>query len=290
MKGNFTIVNLPGGFWSEGKRYQEVEICELSGYDQEYLKSAYKIQSQAKWTTLLLTRSIKRIGPFITITPELVKTLTLGDREALLLYIRRMTFGDKLNCVIDCTNENCEEQIGLDLKVGDLLLPSYPKAQERYQKTITYKGVKYKVDFRLPTGLDQEEIARTAKEDPEAASGYLIKACILKTNKNAKESTGKIPPLVYDEVFNSIDQLDPQAEIRFKIKCPECDTEFNTILDAGIYFRNELHYNIKELYNEIHFLAYHYHWSEQEIMAMSIDKRRLYCDMLLNAISEEVMQ
>ena len=286
---NGLIVILPGGIWSDSKRYQEVEVYALTGYDQEVLKGAYKVQSQAEWTTFLLTNCIKRIGPFNVITPELVKSLTLGDREALLLHIRRMTFGDKLNCVIDCTNEDCECKIGLDLKLSDLLLPSYQKAQEQYQKTITHKGVKYKVDFRLPTGLDQEEIAGIAKEDPEGASDRLIKACILKIDQNGGKCATQIPSSVYDEVFNRIDQLDPQAEIGFKLKCPECNREFNTILDAGIYFRNELQYNINELYNEIHFLAYHYHWSEHEIMAMSIGKRRLYCDMLLSAISEEVM-
>lgn len=288
MTENGAIIILPGGIWSEGKRYQEVEVRALTGYDLEYLKGAYKIPSQADWSTLILTRCIKRIGSFNTITPDLVKTLTLGDREAVLLHIRRMTFGDKLNCVINCTNETCEGQIGLEVNISDLLLPSYSHTLEQYQKTINSEGDNYIVDFRLPKGLDQEEIARIAKENPEAATSQLIKSCILKININGKERIKKIPSLVYDEVFNSIDKLDPQAEIGFKITCPECNTEFNTILDTGMYFRNELKNNLNELYNEIHFLAYHYHWSEQEIMAMSIGKRRLYCDLLLNAISEEV--
>lgn len=288
MTRNGAIIVLPGGIWSEGKRYQEVEVRALTGNDQEYLKSACKIHGQAEWSTLTLTRCIKRIGPFNTITPDLVKTLTLGDREAMLLHIRRMTFGDKLNCVINCTNETCEGQIGIDINISDLLLPSYSHTLEQYQKTINSNGDNYIVDFRLPTGHDQEEIARKAKENTEAATIQLIQSCILKININGKERAKIIPSLVYDEVFNSIDQLDPQAEIGFRITCPECNTEFNTILDTGIYFRNELKYNLNELYNEIHFLAYHYHWSEQQIMAMSTGKRHLYCDLLLNAISEEV--
>ena len=34
------------------------------------------------------------------------------------------------------------------------------------------------------------------------------------------------------------------------------------------------------LYREVHYLAYHYHWSEQEILALSREKRRTYLAIL----------
>jgi hypothetical protein len=34
----------------------------------------------------------------------------------------------------------------------------------------------------------------------------------------------------------------------------------------------------------VHLLAYHYHWSESEIMGMSERKRRVYLDLLLDQI------
>jgi hypothetical protein len=290
MTKNTATISLPGGLWHKGKRYQEVVICALSGNDQEYLKDDYQILTQAEWSTLLLTRCIKRIGPFDTITSDLVKALTIGDREAALLQIRHLTFGNKLNCFINCTNGNCNGQIGLDLKVSDLLVSPYQVVQERYRQTITHNGEKYIVDFRLPTGLDQEKIGRIAKKNQEISTLQVFQSCISRIEINGKGKSKKIPLKVYDKVFKSVDQLDPQAEIRFKITCPECNNDFTTIFDTGIYIRNELDNSLNELYNEIHFLALHYHWSEQEIMDMSIGKRRLYRDLLLNAISEEVLE
>jgi hypothetical protein len=38
------------------------------------------------------------------------------------------------------------------------------------------------------------------------------------------------------------------------------------------------------LYREIHYLAYHYHWSEREIMDMTRDKRRKYIEVLADEI------
>jgi hypothetical protein len=34
----------------------------------------------------------------------------------------------------------------------------------------------------------------------------------------------------------------------------------------------------------VHYLAYHYHWAESEIMEMTRDKRRTYIDVLAEAI------
>jgi hypothetical protein len=40
------------------------------------------------------------------------------------------------------------------------------------------------------------------------------------------------------------------------------------------------------LYREVHYLAYHYHWSEQEIMSMSQAKRRQYIAVLAEEIEK----
>lgn len=38
--------------------------------------------------------------------------------------------------------------------------------------------------------------------------------------------------------------------------------------------------NLAHLYHEVHQLAWHYHWSEREILAMSRAKRRRYLALL----------
>ena len=38
--------------------------------------------------------------------------------------------------------------------------------------------------------------------------------------------------------------------------------------------------NLAELYEDIHYLAYHYHWSENEILNMTRTKRRRYLNLL----------
>ncbi len=42
--------------------------------------------------------------------------------------------------------------------------------------------------------------------------------------------------------------------------------------------------NRKQLYSEVHFLAFHYHWSEKEILSMSRDRRKMYVELLKDEI------
>src|SRR4051812_8585012 len=51
--------------------------------------------------------------------------LTIGDREALLLQLRRATFGERLDAIVRCPAGACGEPMELTLQVGDLLVPPY---------------------------------------------------------------------------------------------------------------------------------------------------------------------
>lgn len=45
--------------------------------------------------------------------------------------------------------------------------------------------------------------------------------------------------------------------------------------------------NLNKLYSEIHFLAFHYHWSEKDILDLPLQKRRMYVNMLLSELESK---
>ena len=85
-------------------------------------------------------------------------------------------------------------------------------------------------------------------------------------------------------------ELDPQAEILLDLVCPACDAAFRTLLDIGDYFYRELQGRAGYLYQDVHLLALHYHWSEREILALSRRKRRLYLDLIGASVQEGFVQ
>lgn len=289
MKNTATIT-LPGGFWIDGERHQEVGLCPLTGRDLEQILEAGRSFSHAERATSVLARCITHLGPLNPVTSDNVRLLTVGDREALLLHLRRLTFGDRLDCVLNCPQDGCEEKMGLELAVSNLMLPPYQNARETYEATISDGGKIYHVKFRLPTGCDQEKAARLVESDPQTAAEQLLQSCVLHVSTDGDLPIEGVPSSVKEQLPHIIAELDPQAEISINITCTACGNVFRTILDAGTYFFGELGSHLSQLYNEVHLLAYHYHWSETEIMSMSTAKRHRYCNLLLNALSGERQQ
>ena len=44
--------------------------------------------------------------------------------------------------------------------------------------------------------------------------------------------------------------------------------------------------DLHKLYKDIHLLAFYYHWSENEIMSMTIKKRKKYIQLLNEELNE----
>jgi hypothetical protein len=280
-------IRLPGGFWLDGACHQEAGLRSLNGDDEVFLLETDGSLLPAQRTTALLACCLTRLGPLSPVTTEAAASLTTGDREALLLHLRRLTLGERLQCVLICPDPDCGEKMDLDLRVSDLLLPPYPHAQEWYETTITENGSNYSVRFRLPTGVNQEAAAALARSDPQAAAGLLLRRCVERVATEDGQPVENLPPVVIDQLPNIMAGLDPQAELMLDATCPVCGHAFSTLFDTATYFFQELDSRARHLYREVHLLAFYYHWSEAEIMDMTARKRRLYLDLLTEALTEE---
>ena len=72
----------------------------------------------------------------------------------------------------------------------------------------------------------------------------------------------------------------PHVDLTLAAYCPECDREFTVPFDLPAFFLAECQTSRDLLDREVHYLAYHYHWSEHDILALSREKRRKYIAIL----------
>lgn len=290
---------LPGGFWLDGVHHREAGLSPLSGEDEAFLLETAGTLTPARRTTALLARCLTRLGPFSAAPPAspvpaaAVAALPLGDREALLLHLRRLTLGERLECVLSCSAHGCGERMELDLAVSDLLVPPASQARPWHEETFLDGSTPWRVRFRLPTGEDQELAADLARnrEDGDAAA-LLLGRCVASAVPEGPEgiATGEPSPLpeaLADAVAERMASLDPQAEIVLRLACPTCGHETATVFDAAAWLYQEIAGRATELYREVHLLALHYHWREADILAMTGRKRRLYLGFLAEALGWE---
>ncbi len=273
-------ITLPHGAFAGGLPRREAELRAPTGADEAHLLDATDGSTRAETVSELLERCVLQVGG-ATATGTTVRSLTAGDREALLLHLRAAAFGDRLACILDCPD--CGERMDVELSVPRLLVAPYPDPRERYEATLRADGARCDVRFRLPTGCDQEDAAREA--DVEAGVRAILDRCVYEVTVEG-EAVDRVPDEACPELSAAMASLDPQAEVSLLLDCPACGWRFSALLDAASILLAELTGGAGRLWREVHALALHYHWSEREILELDLRRRRRYLELLATSAGD----
>lgn len=265
-------VALPSGFAEGGTWRRKVWLRPWNGADVENIIGEEAVA--AVCTTAILSRCVS-LDNCAPVGSEFVRNLIVGDREALLLHLRRITLGDRLDCVLICPS--CNEKLDLEVRPSDVLLPTYKHSQTIHSRSLVCDGCRYDIQFRLPTGADQEAVVELAARDATAAARVVLERCIEQVNGAAVTT---IPVAIADALPNVMAELDPQAEVRLSATCPACHVVFEALFDSAFFIQQELSQARSRIRHEVHLLASHYHWSEADILAMGESKRLSYLKLV----------
>jgi hypothetical protein len=283
MKTNVQYVaEIPGGLLRNGVRIRDVELRPLNGEDELFLLDAGEFLSAPARETALLTRCIVCFGSGVPATESMVRSLSVGDREALLLHLRLLTYGDRMSCVLACPQEGCREKMNLDLFVRRLLVERYEQRSEWHEFSIRISEKDHKVRLRVPTGEDMELLSNCAAANPATAEMLLVQRCakVSTRDREGPLQVDSLPSALIDAIGRKLSELDPQAEILLSMPCATCGRSFTAEFDAGAYLYQELRGHVAHLYREVHTIARSYHWSEADILGMTPKNRSIYLDLL----------
>jgi hypothetical protein len=206
-----------------------------------------------------------------------------------------MTFGDRVQATVKCPWPHCGKQVDIDFSIQDIPIKESLDKGPFYNMELSTKAAfkgdndKYykKITFRLPNGADQELVSPLLAENEALALSMLLERCIQGIGpwKNpGKELINRLSPLARMEIEKRMAAAAPYVQLDMEANCPECGREFTLPFDLHHFFFGELRTSIDLLYREVHYLAYHYHWSEGEIMEMSREKRHKYIEVLADEI------
>jgi hypothetical protein len=161
------LVELPGGLVVGGEVIRRVTVRELNGEAEEALAKAAQTQNFAHFLHVLIEHGTARIGDEAAKkNPELLKRMLIGDRDAIVLGIRRATYGDDVELPgWQCLK--CGEQSDLTVALDDIetVTLTDPRLEGSFKVKLR-KGRTATV--RLVTGADQiaanEQPGRTDAE------------------------------------------------------------------------------------------------------------------------------
>lgn len=284
---------LPGGYVdATGRVHREVELAPLSGREEELLAEGSG-RSHAALVTQIVSRCIRRIGTISPVSTSVARGLLVADRQYLMLKLREATLGDLVQATIGCPWPECGRPIDIDFLLSAVPVipgaapgPTYPLTLSAEAALVAADGRAHReLRLRLPTGADQE--AALAQGDEERALGELLRRCVVAVGEQASPDPAliaRLGPLARAEIEQALEAVAPRVELMLAGTCPECGRPFSRPFDLAAFFFGELRLGREQLYREVHYLAYHYHWSEREIMGLSRQKRRLYITILGEAI------
>jgi len=283
---------LPGGYWdATGRLHREFELSVLTGREEELLTQVGRPES-ATLVTEVLSRCVRRLGEISPVPPEVARQLLVADRHYLLLQVRRATFGDLVHANLICPWPDCGVQVSVDFSVADVPVAEPPYRAPVHTMTLSAEAAEDldgdgEVSFRLPNGSDQEELSGQLARNEAEALTWLLRRCVRRVGPYRPpdlEQMSALSALARAEIEERMRQLAPAVEQSMAATCVECERTFVAPFDIQRFLLGELRTDGHLLYQEVHYLAYHYHWSEHEIMGMTRDKRRTYIDVLADTI------
>lgn len=282
-----TTCVLPGGVWdASGARHREAELTPLTGREEELL--ADRNLGAAAAVTAVLSRCLRHLGGRQPVTEEMVRALLVGDRQFLLMKLRQLTFGDKVDAIVRCPWPDCGEPVDVDFLISQV--PLRDAAADVQELTLSPQAAAdsglapqaARVRFRLPTGADQEALSPQLARNEAEALGALLARCIQRIGVEpaSTESVQRLSPLARLEIERHMEETAPGIELTMEAACPQCGRSFAAPFDVQDFVLGEVRAGRDLLMREIHYLAYHYHWSERDILALPRERRHRYIEIL----------
>lgn len=228
-------VRLPGGLLlSDGTVRKDALVRELNGADEEAL-------AKASGHLLRFTRTL--LGAVVEVggepaTKEIIRDLLVGDREALVLGIRRATFGN------DVTFEQfvcpgCAALLDITVDLSTLEMKELDNPEQREFEVPLRKGVAI---VRLATGEDQEAVMDMGQATAAEENTLLLSRCVLSLNgkkvNKAREPIRALGLVDRKTLISFLAETQPGPRYdEVKSKHEECETEFPVYLAVDDLFR-----------------------------------------------------
>ena len=232
------LVFLPGGLLlPTGEVIREAEVRELTGRDEEAI---IKANNLGKSLGVILQRGTVRIGNQ-QVTEELLDSLLIGDRDALLLGIFKATFGPttEITCYCAGCSEPKEANINVSTHIKTKLLAD--PVEDRVFTVQTKSGM---ITAKLPVGSTQKELMANSDKNSSELTSILLRETVLSINgmpvysKDQVQNLGiKDRKIIVEEINNRAPG--PQFD-DITISCPDCEGDVTVPINFGTLFQFQI--------------------------------------------------
>lgn len=238
---------LPIGIETEDGIKRVVTLKPMTGETEEAIGDSKVAQNAGKVITELLYGVIESIDGIPKVTKDHIRNMTVVDRDFLLVMNYLVSFGESLDFNHKCPNQQCRTENTVHVYVPHLsvkyLEDHEPRTHvlELYGGATNSEGEKFNIiEFRYPTGADQEVIIPTIKLNPGQANTALLHRITLSLRTKDGKELAPINPNTFkkmmkrdrDTVNKYLKEVTPGIDLEVIYECVGCGEEVKTTIPA----------------------------------------------------------
>jgi hypothetical protein len=197
--------------------------------------------------------------------------VSIGRRDAALLMLREWAFGSELAVLANCPR--CHEPLETLLRTSDLRASEIAHADEASSMI----AGRYAMRCRPPTTSD---LLASCADDASVIRRSLLARCVIDAaHDGVPLSPDELPAEIASAVIDRIAAIDPQADTRIRLICPDCHHEWEEVFDIASFFWAEIDAWARRLLRDVTVLARAFGWREHDILGLSPARRQIYLAM-----------
>lgn len=261
-------MELLGGLLEGGKKHRDFRFAPVSGAVELILaESLAESANHPARVTRVLCEALDTLAGK-PVTRQTVRSLCVGDRQFLMRQLSALVEPGIRWQTTRCGD--CGELF--EISYEHAALPVKP-AGEGFPRVRVETG-QGKVWVRSPTGEDQEDLASI--EDDQRALELLLSRLVSPVDEGKALQLDRLDDQDRAMIEQAVEEISPEVATQSQSHCPQCDAL--NLVDISPYAC--LARSLGPLFEELHTLALHYHWSEQAILNLPKSRRRLYLDLI----------
>lgn len=214
---------------------KEVEVVPMTVKVRKALtKKQFKNNPSALFNFILKSCVVKLAGEEPSF--QQIKNLSSGDRQYLLLMIRKISLGDTLKFQLQC--DVCEAHQQAELDIDHIRVKRYkddelPVQDKRFVIHFSSESLGLDCKMKLPTGIEEEMVASI--QDPLEANYKMYEYCLVQYNEKvapfSSEQVDRIPVKISDFIDKRFRELQPGPDYYKKVLCDSCGG--STLIDLS---------------------------------------------------------
>lgn len=269
---------LPVGFEDQSGNHQHMVWLEpLTGKEEQWTARVGRDLNLSEWVSKLIDS--KAIWKDTYPDRNRATRLSVADRDMLVLYLRMITFGAEVWGTTSCPHKGCESNMDFSFDLTTLEIPAVKQSNDLLSASVNYRSKKINFTYREPNGADQEVVCALEYTQPYNALLELLARCLTRVDglpEILPDTLGSLPyEVLFDmdkEIASGMTSLDWDIELT----CPECNKGFISTLDLQAFFWEEIHSQEEDFWDDVHQLAFYYHWPEADILSLTRWKRKMF--------------